>query len=58
MEHDDEFTGADLERLVIDIQAAVGRNKAGLTPLGMAVMDLTTSAMKRNAEKTKPALLQ
>ena len=38
--HDPEFTGEQLHRLVLDIEAAVGRNSAGATPLGTAVMML------------------
>ena len=33
---DPEFTGEKLLKLVIDIEAAVGANRAGLTPLGRA----------------------
>ncbi len=40
MRHDPEFTGDKLTRLVVDIEAAVGMNMAGTTPLGAAVIRL------------------
>jgi hypothetical protein len=50
MEHADrEFTGEKLLRLANDIEAAVGANNAGLTPLGMAVIQMAESAVSRDA---------
>jgi hypothetical protein len=45
---DPEFTGEALRRLVIDIQATVGRHEAGLTPLGAAVVRLAQDAFERD----------
>lgn len=45
-----EFTGQKLLRLVVDIQGAVGANGAGLTPLGIAVMQLTEAAANADPE--------
>ena len=37
---DAEFTGDNLKSLVIDIEAAIGSHRAGLTPLGRTVTAL------------------
>ena len=47
---DPEFTGRTLLRLVLDIEAAVGGNQAGMTPLGRAVMRLAEDAADRDPE--------
>jgi ribosome modulation factor len=46
MDSNPEFTGERLLRLVLDIEAAVGRNEAGCTPLGMAVIKLAEAAFE------------
>jgi hypothetical protein len=50
MQIDKEFTGESLRRLVVDIQAAVGRNVAGLTPLGSKVIRLAQEAYDNDPE--------
>lgn len=45
---DPEFTGDDLLRLVLDLQAAVGSNHAGMTPLGYTVMMLSEEAANKD----------
>ena len=51
MEHSDkEFTGQALLRLVLDLEAAVGANHAGMTPLGAAVMRLAEDAADHDPE--------
>ena len=47
---DPEFTGRTLLRLILDIEAAVGSNQAGMTPLGRAVMRLAEDAADRDPE--------
>jgi hypothetical protein len=50
MEHADrEFTGDKLLQLANDIEAAVGGNNAGLTPLGMTVIQMAEAAVSRDA---------
>lgn len=46
---DPQFTGDDLTRLVVDVEAAVGTNLAGLTPLGIAVGSICEEAIKADA---------
>ena len=55
---DKEFTGANLLRLVIDIEAAVGRNLAGATPLGVAVTRLCEDAIAADGENAVSALTE
>ncbi len=42
---DPEFVGKRLLRLVVDIEAAIGMNMAGMTPLGRAVTELCEETM-------------
>lgn len=49
-----EFTGAALNQLVVDIQAAVGSHRAGLTPLGRKVIELAQDAADADCAKTPP----
>lgn len=48
---DKEFEGDALHRLVLDIEMAVGRNKAGATPLGHAVTMLCEDAWAREQKR-------
>jgi hypothetical protein len=50
---DREFTGEELHRLVLDIEAAIGRNRAGMTPLGQAVTDLAELTLSRDRAQKK-----
>ena len=50
---DPEFTGDKLLTLVLDLQAAVGKNCAGMTPLGVKVMKITESAMDLDQAERK-----
>ena len=43
---DPDFTGEALNRLVIEIEAAVGMHQAGMTPLGRAVIRLCEDASR------------
>lgn len=46
---DPEFTGDELLKLVIDLQAVVGTYRAGCTPLGSAVIRLAQVAADSDA---------
>lgn len=50
-----EFTGVELVRLVLAIEAAIGNNSAGLTPLGHKITRLAEEAI--NADKMASQIL-
>jgi hypothetical protein len=50
---DKEFTGEELHQLVLDVEAAVGMNKAGCTPLGSAIVRLCEETYAKDKQATR-----
>lgn len=52
-DYERDFTGDQLRKLVVDIQAAVGRNFAGCTKLGSQIVRLAQEAYDEDRLKSK-----